>query len=101
MVNYYNKMIPKAATHTAPLNSMLMPKNAKITFTADQRQAFNNLKACVANTTRLSFPIPGARTRVVCDCSDIAMGASLEQQLGDSWSSSVANSVNREVLLRL
>ncbi|KAG5323770.1 POL5 protein, partial [Pseudoatta argentina] len=72
LVNFYRKLLHNAATVQAPLNERLI----------SAEEAFN--KESLANATILSHPCDVAETCLVCDASDFAIGAALEQCLDDS-----------------
>ncbi|XP_018302672.1 uncharacterized protein [Mycetomoellerius zeteki] len=81
--------LPDAATIQAPLNEYLCDsrKNDKrvIAWTSIAEEAFSKCKDALANAIQVSHPSDSAETRLVCDASDFAMGAVLEQRLDDSW----------------
>ncbi|KAG5327610.1 YG31B protein, partial [Pseudoatta argentina] len=88
-INFYRKLLHNAATVQTPLNEYLRDsrKNNKrpIIWTPAAKEAFNKCKESLANATILSHPSDAAETRLVCDASDFAIGAALEQRLDDSW----------------
>ena len=52
----------------------------------DQAQvAFRAAKDALATTTLLSHPQPDAPLAIMSDASDIAIGAVLQQHIGDQW----------------
>ena len=89
LVNFYRKLLHNAAIVQAPLNEYLRDsrKNDKrpIIWTPVAEEAFNECKESLANATILSHPSDAAETRLVCDASDFAIGAALEQRLDDLW----------------
>ncbi|KAG5316903.1 YG31B protein, partial [Pseudoatta argentina] len=88
LVNFYRKLLHNAAIVQAPLNEYLRNsrKNDKrpIIWTPVAEEAFNKCKESLANVTILSHSSDAAETRRVCDASDFAIGAALEQRLDDS-----------------
>ena len=51
----------------------------KLTWEQSGFHAFEHLKAALVHLTTLSFPVRNAPTMLVCDASDIAVGATLHQ----------------------
>jgi len=89
MVNFYRKNIPHAAESQASLNALFIDsrKNDKrpIPWTQQTEQAFEKVRAELANAALLVHPRSGAKLRLITDASDYAMGAVLEQQNENEW----------------
>ncbi|KAH8418130.1 hypothetical protein KR222_003897, partial [Zaprionus bogoriensis] len=62
-------------------------KNDKrpVKWTPKALEAFELCKQSVAKAALISHPVPNAALALVCDASDSAIGAVLEQQLGVTW----------------
>ncbi|TGZ54618.1 hypothetical protein DBV15_12249, partial [Temnothorax longispinosus] len=62
-------------------------KNDKreIIWTPDAEKAFVSAKSDLANAAFLAHPSTNAKTRLVTDASDFAMGAVLEQNIENTW----------------
>lgn len=89
MLNFYRSYLRNAASVQAPLHLYLKDsrKNDKriIAWTAEAETAFENAKSILANATMLAHPCASAKTRLVTDASDFAMGAALKQASSDGW----------------
>lgn len=91
IINYYRRCIPRAAEQQAPLNDLLhdSKKNDKrpVTWDSKTEAAFEMCKQSLIQTTTLAHPTPNSNLALVTDASNVALGASLEQQEpGDmSW----------------
>jgi len=82
MINFYRPHLQHASEFMAPLDRMLSgKKNSKRKLTWDQNgiDAFERLKDALINLATLSFPVRNAKTILVCDASDVAVGAALNQ----------------------
>lgn len=88
MVNFYRRFMPKAAQIQASLNDLLQG-NAKGRAPVNWNpQATNSFEACkqhLAEATLLAHPKSDAPLAVFTDASDVAMGAVLQQKVGDAW----------------
>ncbi|XP_076764833.1 uncharacterized protein LOC143431780 [Xylocopa sonorina] len=89
MVNFYRRFIPNAAVLQAPLNKLLTGKKLKsttpITWTKETESALENLKTALAKATRLAHPANNAQLAIMVDAPNFALGATLQQQQGNSW----------------
>lgn len=89
IINYYRRCLPQASHTQAPLTELTrdIKKNDKriIQWTPELIQVFEECKRNVADATMLSYPTPNTNWALVCDASDAAIGASLEQQVADVW----------------
>ena len=62
------------------------PKSAKIFWTAEMKEAFEQLKSSLINEVILQIPLPGKPYRIWCDASNYAVGGTLEQEVEDgTW----------------
>ena len=88
LVNFYHRFIPKCATILTPLNARLKTtatNSRALQWTLPATTAFNDIKEVLANATLLVHPKPNALLNVMTDASDVAIGAVLQQFLGDKW----------------
>ena len=87
MVNFYHVFVPKAAEVMKPLYKALStkPRPKELDWTPEMDLAFEKAKRLLADATLLHHPVPGARTALTTDASDIAIGAVLEQQIDGHW----------------
>ena len=87
MVNFYHIFVPKAAEVMKPLYKALStkPRPKELDWTSELDHAFQKAKRLLADATLLNHPVPGARTILTTDASDIAIGAVLEQQVEEHW----------------
>lgn len=89
MVNYYRHLIPNAAQAQIPLTDYLKgaTKNDKreIAWTGPAESAFQACKQGILRATCSSFLSPSAHLALKTDASDTAIGAALEQLVGNIW----------------
>ena len=87
MVNFYHVFVPKAAEVMKPLYKALStkPRPKELEWTSELDLAFQKAKRLLADATLLHHPVPGARTVLTTDASDIAIGAVLEQRIEEHW----------------
>ena len=83
-INFYRSFIPNAGGILQPLDSLLTPgkgtkKPVKWSTTADV--AFHAAKSSLAQAASLAFTISGARISLMTDASDVAVGATLQQEI--------------------
>ena len=83
-INFYRYFIPNAGGILRPLDSLLTPgkgikKPVQWSTTADV--AFHAAKSSLAQAASLAFPISGARISLMTDASDVAVGATLQQEI--------------------
>ncbi|GBL82872.1 Retrovirus-related Pol polyprotein from transposon 17.6 [Araneus ventricosus] len=89
LLNFYRRFVPNAARTQAVLNAYL--KGAKrndktpITWTEEDRNAFEKCKHDLAEATVLYHPSANATLAIVVDASDNAIGAALQQQVNTGW----------------
>jgi cleavage and polyadenylation specificity factor subunit 1 len=89
VINYYRRCLPRSSHIQAPLSELLrnVKKNdqRQILWTTELISAFENCKQSIADAALLSFPAPKSDPQLVCDASDLAIGAVLEQRTGNDW----------------
>lgn len=89
MYNFYRRFIPGAAKVQAPLNILLSGPKTKpsqsVTLTPEMTDAFNACKAGLAEAVMLAHPKSNAELAIYTDASDSAIGAALQQRVGDAW----------------
>ncbi|XP_076660087.1 uncharacterized protein LOC143363376 [Halictus rubicundus] len=88
MVNFYRRFISGAASLMKPLHELLKGSkkgNSPVPWTKEAETAFVKVKASLANATMLAHPAPNAPISVVVDASDYAIGAALQQLIGENW----------------
>ena len=86
LVNFYRYFLPKGAHILQPLNNLLATRGTKeLQWTDDALAAFATVKDALANTTLLVHLKSDAPTCIVTDASDLAIGAVLQQCIGDHW----------------
>ena len=71
-----------------PLNDLLKDSkkgNASITLTEEAKNAFVQSKNALANATLLAHPITCLPISIAVDASDFAIGAVLQQRVGNAW----------------
>ena len=87
MINFYRRFLPKAAMEQAPLNQLLKNsvKNDKrpVPWSVETEEAFEKCKLSLSNSTLLFHPISSAELVIKVDASDFAIGAVLEQKVGN------------------
>ena len=88
LVNFYHRFLPNAASILRPLHKLLgATKNGstKLQWFSEATMAFVAAKEALASATLLSYPKPNAPTSIMCDASDTAVGAVLQQYIGEQW----------------
>ena len=87
MVNFYHRFIPSAAKVMQPLYQAVAGKSKQknLTWSEDMIRAFTDTKEALANATMLVHPRFNAPTALTVDASDIAVGAVLQQKIGENW----------------
>ncbi len=83
MVNYYHRFIPMAASHMAPLYTVLSDNPKCLTWNPEQQAAFTNTKHALAEATTLVYPQPDTTLVLTTDASNNAIGAVLETHVGN------------------
>ena len=88
LVNFYHRFVPNCALILQPLHDLLKgaPKgNTPLTWTDAATKAFHSIKDALADATLLVHPRPNAPTCILTDASSAAVGAVLQQRIGDTW----------------
>ena len=85
LVNFYRRFIPQCAQLMQPLTDLLRGKAKKLVFTEASRIAFVKLKQAISNIASLAHPKSDAQLSLVTDASDGAVGAVLQQYVGNMW----------------
>ena len=89
LLNVYQRFIPQASSIQAPLHAALAGPRIKgsqpVDWTPAMVHAFGDCKASVSRATLLAHPDPSAMLALFTDASDTAVGAALQQRVGDVW----------------
>ena len=88
LVNFYHRFLLNCADTLQPLNELLSTSkgNTKtVLWSENGSAAFATIKEALANTSLLSHPKPDVPTSIMTDASDIAVGAVLQQHIGNDW----------------
>ena len=88
LVNFYHRFLPNCACIVSPLNKLLgtsVGENKELVWSEDATAAFNRIKDTLADATLLTHPKPGAPLVIATDASDVAVGAVLQQYIGNTW----------------
>ena len=85
MINFYRRFVPKSAETLQPLYDLLkdlnaQPKNMKITWSSEQRQAFQKSKTDLADAYYLAYPVPDESLYLAALASDTTVSAVLYQK---------------------
>lgn len=89
MLNFYRPHIPHAAKMQSELDKYLV--NAKkrdktqIKWTAQAEEAFSLSKVALQHAATLAHPQLDAELALMCDASETAVGAVLQQKVNDAW----------------
>lgn len=78
LVNYVGKFIPNLATITAPLRN-LTHQNTLFAWDKEHQSAFDQLKACLTQESKLGYYNVNDRTQIIADASPVGLGAVLIQ----------------------
>ena len=90
LVNFYHRFIPGCAGILYPLHILFSSRKGEdhtLSWTAEADKAFVSIKEALANASLLYHPKPDAPTSIMTDASDKAVGAVLQQCIGDGWHS--------------
>uniref|UniRef100_A0A5S6QC46 RNA-directed DNA polymerase n=1 Tax=Trichuris muris TaxID=70415 RepID=A0A5S6QC46_TRIMR len=87
VINFYRRFLPSAAEYQAPLHSAIANLNGTqpVPWTPELDRAFEACKASLTRVTLLAHPDPDAPLGLFTDASNTAVGASLQQQIRNSW----------------
>jgi RNase H-like domain found in reverse transcriptase len=78
-VNFYRVMFPQRS-HTLALLTALAKGKGKLTWTPACQQAFEAIKALLAQDTFLWYPDHNKRFDIYCDASDLQLGVAILQE---------------------
>ena len=88
LVNFYHRFLPHCADTLKPLHILLTtahkPRHT-LQWNEESLQAFSTIKQVIADVSLLSYPHTDAPTNIMSDASDTAVGAVLQQKIGDAW----------------
>ncbi|KFD66948.1 hypothetical protein M514_20814 [Trichuris suis] len=81
------RFLPSTAEYQAPLHSAIAKLNGTqpVPWTPELEHAFDACKASLAQATLLAHPDPDVPLGLFTDASNTAIGASLQQHVGNSW----------------
>uniref|UniRef100_A0A5S6Q6D2 RNA-directed DNA polymerase n=1 Tax=Trichuris muris TaxID=70415 RepID=A0A5S6Q6D2_TRIMR len=87
VINFYRRFLPAAAEHQAPLHAAIanLTGSQPVPWTPELKRSFESCKASHAQTILLAHPDPNAPLGLFTDASTAAIGACLQQYIGDSW----------------
>ena len=90
MINFYHRFLPKVAATLLPLHRCVVEcGNSKLIkpelWSPECAEAFSAAKKALSSAALLRHPSSRAPTRITVDASQVAVGASLEQQHRHSW----------------
>lgn len=83
LASYFRKFVPKFSIVAKPLYDLLK-KGVNFKFEAEENNAFDALKVCLANQPILAIYCPKAATELHCDASSSGFGAILLQRQGNA-----------------
>ena len=86
LINFYHRFLNHGAAILKPLNDLLAApsgRNKELVWTDDALHAFTAAKEALANAMLSSHPVPKAPTSIMTDASNVAIGAVLQQFVGD------------------
>ena len=85
LVNFYHCFLPNAAHILQPLHKVLGATkrgSVKLQWSIEATSAFIAAKEALASGTLLAYPKPNSLTSIMCNTSDMAVGAVLQQYIG-------------------
>ena len=88
LVKFYHRFVPNCALILQPLHDLLkgaLKGNTLLTWTDAATKAFHTIKDALTDATLLVHPRPNAPTCILTDASSAAVGAVLQQRIGDTW----------------
>ena len=85
MIIFYRRFVPRSAETLQPLYNLLkdlnsLPKNARISWSSEQLQAFQRSKTDLADASYLAYPAPDEPLYLADDASDTAIAIVLYQK---------------------
>ena len=89
LINFYRRFLPDCARVVQLLNDLLSStdNSTELHWSSEALTAFTSIKDALADATLLSHPKPDAPTCIVTDASNEAVGAVLQQHIGNQWQS--------------
>lgn len=88
LVNFHRRFVDRCAAITQPLTDMLRnnPRpSSSVPWSQSADAAFTEIKQALADAAMLVHPRHDAPSRLMVDASSGAVGAILQQQIGDVW----------------
>ena len=76
MVNYYAKFMPSLATMLSPIYGLLK-KDCSFVWSKDCENSFKKVNKEIASDKNLVHYNPNLKLKLVCDASDVGIGAVL------------------------
>ena len=86
LVNFYHHFLPNAVCILQLLHQLLGATkrgSVKLQWSSKATSAFIAVKEALASATLLAYPKPNTPTSIMCDTSDMAVEAVLQQYIGD------------------
>ena len=85
LVNFYHRFIPHCAHIIKPLNDLLSTTSKPWEWTPSADESFSRIKDALANVSLLFHPKADTPLNIMTDASDFAVGAVLQQFIGNAW----------------
>ena len=88
LINFYRRFLPNCASILQPLHDLLSSTTddaRQLQWSNDAVTAFTSIKDALTNITLLFHPKPDAPTCIMTDASSVAVGAVLQQCIGEDW----------------
>ena len=83
MVNYYQRFVPNISELLIPLYNMdIKNKREPFVWCSECQNSFDKIKLALSTATLLTFPNPDLPLELVCDASNVAVGAVVQQRSG-------------------
>ncbi len=82
MVQYVSRFVPNLSWSLGPLHA-LTKKGARFEWTAEHQQSFERIRKQIREAKMLHHPDPSLPFEVVCDASQLGVGACLQQRRHD------------------
>ena len=84
MVNYYHRFVPRISEYLIPLYEMDSKKKREpFVWSQACEESFTAIKNALCAATMLTFLDPSMSLELVCDASNVAVGAVVQQRSGD------------------
>jgi len=87
-LNFFHRFVQGAANAQAPLydiSAAIKKKDGLLAWTDTAREAFSACREALVTSALLVHPHRNAPLRLTTDASNIAVGAALEQSVGNEW----------------